>query len=100
MILAELHGKVPESVYGSEDVLTSYVFGVLETLPPERLLVPWLRRATRLDGSGLTTPPVISALVQAWPNAHATGVNAASGARCNHDTQGAGRGNHSGGRGG
>lgn len=67
MMLAELHGKVSESVSGSEDVLTSYVFGVLETLDPEDLLLPWLRRATRLDGSSLVIPPCSLALFQFWP---------------------------------
>lgn len=66
-MLAELHRKVPESVFGSEDVLTSYVFGVLETLHPEDLLLPWLRKATRLDGSSLAIPPCSLALFRFWP---------------------------------
>ncbi len=67
MMLAELHGKVPASVSESEDVLTSYVFGTLEALPSERLLVPWLRRAIRLDGSPLALPREVQACFQLWP---------------------------------
>lgn len=68
MMLAELHGKVPDGVSSSEDVLTSHVFGVLEALDPEDLLLPWLRKATRLDGSPLTIPPCDSAFFWFWPS--------------------------------
>lgn len=50
MLLAELHGKRCPDVEGSEDMLTSAVFGHLRLVPPDLFWVPLLQRA-RLAGS-------------------------------------------------
>jgi hypothetical protein len=46
---AEVRNKVPEGVREDEDVLTSTVFGLLELLPPLRVLLPWLCLARDLS---------------------------------------------------
>lgn len=66
MMLAELRGKVGDRVRGSEDVLTSYAFGVCEALDPEELLVPWSARAARLDGQRLSLAAT-KAAYEFWP---------------------------------
>ena len=54
MMVAELHGKVASRVRDSEDVLTSYAFGVLESFEPAHYLLPWLAKAQRPDGQRLS----------------------------------------------
>ena len=67
MMLAELGGKVSTAVRQSEDILTSYAFGVIEVLDPAVLLLPWLHRARRLDGSALDLVSAVSAAQICWP---------------------------------
>jgi hypothetical protein len=66
MMLAELRGKVSSRVRGSEDVLTSYAFGVCEALDPGELLVPWSASAARLDGQRLGLAATRAAY-EFWP---------------------------------
>ena len=54
MLHAILHGKVSAKLRDQEDVLTSCVFGLLDTLPATLGLAPWLRQARTLRGTALT----------------------------------------------
>lgn len=66
MLAALLHGKVPRSVEGYEDMMTSVVFGVLEHLPPA---IGLRRVLSHLDGHPV--PPwldsVESVRTEYWP---------------------------------
>lgn len=50
MVQAEIHGKVPAEIRGDEDVLTSTVFGLLEFVPLDLVLLPWMATARNLAG--------------------------------------------------
>lgn len=53
MIIASLHGKVPELI-SLEDVLTSTVFGRLRYLPLQKILIPFLKSAHSYYPSGIS----------------------------------------------
>lgn len=55
MIPALLHGKLSREQENMEDVLTSCVFGILSYLPPEKGLLPFLRKTQTLDGQPCAT---------------------------------------------
>jgi len=66
MLMAQLRGKLPTDVWlGSEDLLTSAVFGTLKNLPASAT-AELLSRAQPLEGS---TPPLLSAPLNwhFWP---------------------------------
>jgi len=67
MLMAQLRGKLPtELAQGTEDILTSAVFGCLKNLPP-RLMAALLTKARPLSGPSAPDPhPPFSWLF--WPN--------------------------------
>jgi len=67
MLMAQLHGKLPtELVQGTEDILTSAIFGCLKNLPPP-LTASLLSKARPLSGSSGPGPqPPFSWIF--WPN--------------------------------
>ncbi len=52
-IIASLHGKIPE-LKTLEDVLTSTIFGRLRYLPPEKILIPFLKSAQSYNPPGIS----------------------------------------------
>lgn len=50
MIPALLHGKLSREQENMEDILTSTVFGILRYVPPEKGLLPLLRKTQTVDG--------------------------------------------------
>lgn len=69
MLKALLHGKLSREQENMEDILTSNVFGLLEYLPPEDGLLPFLGMAQTKDGcrplAGLVDP--VTARTTYWP---------------------------------
>jgi len=54
MLAAEIHNKLRDSnLDRSEDILTSNVFGVMQYLPPDKGLIPFIRKAINLSGQEL-----------------------------------------------
>lgn len=74
MTVAEIHGKLSVASLSErrEDLLTSDVFGCLRYLPPQEVLVPFLKTARSLSGKTLSISSSISAAHYAfWPSLRA-----------------------------
>jgi len=69
MLAAILHGKVSRRVEGAEDLLTSVVFGVLEHLPVDVGVVPFLRLARSDVGAAVPNLLLSTQAVEVdfWP---------------------------------
>lgn len=61
MDIAEINNKGPKPNKGDEDILTSHVFGLLEFVRPELILIPWLNLGKNLNGFllGLSKEPAV-----------------------------------------
>ena len=74
MTVAEIHGKLSGTSLSErrEDLLTSDVFGCLRYLPPQKVLVPFLKTARSLSGKTLSISGSISTAYYAfWPSLQA-----------------------------
>jgi hypothetical protein len=56
MLDALLHGKLSQKQENMEDILTSFVFGMIKYLPPKDALFPFLAKAESLSNSTITMP--------------------------------------------
>jgi len=58
MTLADIHGKLEgiRLTDRSEDLLTANIFGCLQYIPPNKVLLPFLRKAQSLTGTTLQLP--------------------------------------------
>jgi len=72
MTVAEIHGKISETGTNlserMEDLLTSDIFGCMRYLPPQKVLLPFLRRAHSFHGNTLTVlDKIIKVHYSFWP---------------------------------
>ena len=70
--MAEIHGKISETGTNlserMEDLLTSDIFGCMRYLPPQKVLLPFLRRAHSFHGNTLTVlDKIIKVHYSFWP---------------------------------
>ena len=70
--MAEIHGKISETGTNlserMEDLLTSDIFGCVRYLPPQNVLLPFLRRAHSFHGNTLTVlDKIIKVHYSFWP---------------------------------